>query len=337
MDEKGYEPPVRYEPLVGYKPSKLENLSYLPPEMMDVVDEFSLVELYIPFISNLTCTYKVTPLGIFLSERHVVQALINHFTLLSYKYDIQQPLLRTYSTIDEIINHIETLFNSNIVLFRVHVKRYVVDLKINPHTNQYQLKIPVMLDYFSGFNHQSYELREDMKNYRDYWTDHLYNISDYNTYNSKLMPDIYAIYVLLKYDNYIPNDRLEYGYQFFAGNGSRETRLVGIYSSEDEIVKELIYDYVIEIATCLKNQHIEDLYEYMGEDPNRYENDIDAHRDEIVELVTSYYLSFNEINDMIKSSGTNGAFVVYKYHIDVPNHMLDLPCDFTDKDYEIWT
>lgn len=338
-ENKGYEPPLNIRSPVRrvnssrhYRKKSADSLKYLGKHMVKIIEDFIPGELYVPIITNLTCSYKISILGVFLSELQVVQALIRHFRLDSntFHFDRYQSHLSLYTTIDEIIDHIYGLFYGDKNIFHINVERYACRLQLDYLSDQYKINIPIVFynkkhhkvdrrQLWKGWRNQVYSLPEDDGFYyvEEHASDIVQRKKQYWT------GDVDRIYILVSYIEFIPKDRYK-AYNPGVYGGSLYTMVIGLFTREEDIVDYLIAEHFNSIIYFLRT--IEP-YESMREVEALFDDY--ATIDEMISALQSFKFSFGQLNNILKRIGISPFYIMYRYPVSISNHLLSLPLDLT--------
>lgn len=279
--------------------SDTRDFSYLPPRALEAISEYVYDGVYIPIISNLTCGYKVSMLGIFLTEQQVIQALEEHFQVPNYT-----------ESLDEMIDYIYDILETNKNYFQLHILHFEHEIETiyNPYTYETKLLVP-----------------EDFSVSKTYTSLHELGLDDqfqiYKEYHNKYhrithRTDADTLYVVLRYQDRIPVDRTARKRR--AIGGAKFTGLVGLYTNEREVINAII------------SQVLNDLDSYLQQHGDNGPNNESTNQKLI--RIQSYNITMRELDDFFHDYDdfkNYDRFAIHKYNIYMPDHMLTLPLDLT--------
>lgn len=288
-----------------------KDFSHLPENVLqDEIGKFLYNGIYILIVTNLTCSYKVAMLGIFLTQDQLVQALKNYFKL---------PLehVAHLTTYNQIVRHIYTMMHEDFdpsEYFDIALERYVedIDLNIDPYTNEIQMPVPENFLMRRLYDATREEHKNEYNKLRKFFKSQkkklLYRQGDADT-----------LYVLLCYANYIPAYRTAHRHD--PVGGKMYTKCLGLFTDVRDVVNQIIKHSLDEIDRFLQT------YNMFG--PNG------ESIGEKQERIESYQLTLGDIE--LFMTEYNGPFtdnVEYKYALQqynmyIPDHMLALPLDLT--------
>lgn len=287
--------------------SPLTRLYHVVDVIKDYVEDG---EIYIPVVSNLTCTYKVSILGIFTSEQQVVQAIVKHFDLDLYRDNHYGHIVpRNMTTIGEIMDYMRYLFPRDRRYFFLDViKKYNIRFLFNEYTHEYSIRIPLRFYQEELKREEYYPYPSEDEDYKNI------DIDDSNT-----------LYVLLGYERYIPRNaaivRHNNPFVQSATGGTRNTRCLGLYTSEQQVVNDII------------DRSFNRIHVYLAEEDEEYAYESrqgDYMEEEIIGLLKWYGLTLEDLNRLF-SRHNMGLYVVQRYSVYIRNGWLPLPVDLTEE------
>lgn len=269
-------------------------------------------DIYVPEVVNLTCSYKISILGIFLTELQVVDAIIKHFDLRFYRtQDVMHDDLLESNTIHDVLKYMKQLFPQDKKFFSLNVKRYSVDLLFNSNTLEYTMPIP---EYFG--------VDEMLSEYWDVDIDEVHTAFD--------VPESHdvesnTLYIQLVFDNFIPAKRYYETYDTAiteSHGGTKTCRLGGLFATKEELVNAMI---VSELGAMIEIVAQED--EEFGD---AYHNQEFASDLDTLDIIKSYHFTLEDLNRLLYKYGI-GRFVVQTYPVHIQNHRLPIPLDLTEQ------